>query len=168
MKNCSLGRLSLLPSHNVRSHPHPTCHNVHHHRAHWSRSACLCPSPASHIGSGYLAERVYSTNPLLTTIMMIMVMRLVLIMMIMSMTRMVAKMALMICACDRLGDKALLSLKPSVSDHSWFQHEVIPGPNTPSARPDMSFTQQDIPLPHSVFVFVIVSVSIFVFANDHS
>ena len=104
----------------------------------------------------------------LVLIMMVMVMRMVLIMLIMSMTRMVAKMALMICACDRLGDKALLSLKPSVSDHSWFQHEVIPGPNTPSARPDMSFTQQVIFLSLSVFVFVIVSVFIFVFANDPS
>ena len=47
----------------------------HHHGAGWYRhhhdhGAAGWPSLASHIGSGYLAERVYSGNLPLTTIMM--------------------------------------------------------------------------------------------------
>ena len=58
------------------------------------------------------------------------------------------------------GRQGITVPKPPVSDHSWFRHEVIPGPNTPSPPPDMSFTQQGILLPLSVFVLVIVSLSL--------
>ena len=49
-------------------------HHHHHgagwHRHHHDHGAAGWPSLASHIGSGYLAERVYSGNLPLTTIMM--------------------------------------------------------------------------------------------------
>ena len=52
-----------------KSHHHHD-HGAGWHRHHHDHGAAGWPSLASHIGSGYLAERVYSANLILTTIMM--------------------------------------------------------------------------------------------------
>ena len=167
----------------------------HHHHDH---GAAGWPSLASHIGSGYLAERVYSGNLPLTTIMMsTMGLKKVKVAMTMAMTITMA-MAMakyrwlpwsvirlshentdhcqqrelmlwcedctpqyyvedggdgiddLMCIWQPWGqDKALLSLKPSVSDHSWPQHALRWQPPHP---PDMRPPQLEILLEPSVFV----------------
>ena len=137
---------------------HLVAHHHHHHHG-----AAGWPSLASHIGSGYLAERVYSANLILTTKMM-------------SMFVLWEKTGNLEILCpqnsgtmskecffsnqrddiDDLmcvtagGNKALLSLKPTVSDHSWPQHAL----RWPPAPLDMRPAQLEILLPLSVFVSI--------------